>query len=365
MTSAPGSQTPAAKTLPGRSARGSGRVIGSRDGRLSIRLDVRSCVVGAGLLAGILALSAVTLSTGAYHIPPVEVVRTLFGGGTSSDYFIVQTLRLPRLLTGLLVGAALGVGGGIFQSLSRNPLGSPDVIGFDTGAATGALMVILVLHGSMSEIAVGSVLGGVGTALVVYLLAIKKGVQGYRLILIGIGIAAMLSSVNSYLLTRANITDAQQAAVLLTGSLNGRGWEQVRPVTVALIVLLPLAVWLGRDLRMLELGDDIARALGIHAERTRLSSVVVGVGLTAVATASAGPIAFIALSAPQIARRLTRVPGPNVLPAALSGALLLAASDLAAQRVFDPIELPVGVATGVVGGLYLAWLLSREWRRGH
>jgi iron complex transport system permease protein len=174
----------------------------------------------------------------------------------------------------------------------------------------------------------------------------------------------MLSSVNDYLLTRASIQDAQSAAVWLTGSLNGRGWEHVRPVAVALLVLLPLAVWLGRHLRMLELGDDTAKALGIHAERTRLASVVVGVGLSAVATACAGPIGFIALSAPQIARRLTKMPGPNVMPSALTGALLLIVSDLAAQRAFDPTQLPVGVATGVVGGVYLAWLLGREWRRG-
>jgi len=292
------------------------------------------------------------------------VVQTLFGGGSGAQRFIIETLRLPRLLTGLEVGAALGVGGAIFQSISRNPLGSPDIIGFNTGAATGALIVILVLHGSMYEISAGALIGGIGTALVVYLMAMKRGVQGYRLILIGIGIAAMLASVNSYLITRADLADAQSAAVWLTGSLNGRGWEQVRPVTIALVVLLPLAIWLGRDLRMLELGDDTARGLGINAERVRLTAVVVGVGLAAVGTAAAGPIAFIALSAPQVARRLTNVAGPNIVASALTGALLLAASDLAAQRVFAPTQLPVGVATGALGGLYLAWLLSREWRKG-
>jgi len=327
-------------------------------------VQTRSLVVAAALLALIVVVAAITLSTGDYHVPLSEVIPAAFGQGGGAAHFIVTTLRLPRLLTGLLVGAALGVGGGMFQSLSRNPLGSPDIVGFDTGAATGALIVILVWHGSMFQVAAGSIVGGIGTAIVVYLLAIKRGVQGYRLILVGIGIAAMLSSVNSYLITRASIQDAQSAAVWLTGSLNGRGWDQVRPVAIALAVLLPAAVWLGRHLRMLELGDDTARALGLHAERTRLASVVVGVGLTAVATACAGPIGFVALCAPQVARRLTKVPGPNVVPAALTGALLLSASDLAAQRVFDPTQLPVGVATGVVGGLYLAWLLSREWRRG-
>ena len=198
--------------------------------------------------------------------------------------------------------------------MSRNPLGSPDIVGFDTGAATGALIVILVWHGSMTQIAGASVVGGVGTATVVYLLAIKRGVHGYRLILVGIGIAAMLTSVNDYLITRANINDAQSAAVWLTGSLDGRGWDQVRTMTVAVVLLLPLGILLARGLRQLELGDDTARALGTDAERIRLGSVVVGVGLTAVATASAGPIGFIALSAPQVAKRLTNVPGPNVVP---------------------------------------------------
>jgi iron complex transport system permease protein len=340
------------------------RVLRTRGGGLSVRVRTRSCLVGAVLLGLVLVVGTVTLATGDYQVPLSEVVPAVFGRGAGASHFIVTTLREPRLLTGLLVGAALAVGGAVFQSVSRNPLGSPDIVGFDTGAATGALLVILVAHGTMVQIAAGAVVGGVSTALLVYLLAIKRGVRGFRLILVGIGIAAMLSSVNAYLMTRANLTDAQSAAVWLTGSLNGRGWEQVRPVAVALALLLPLAVLLGRYLRVLEFGDDTARGLGVNAERTRLAAVVVGVGLSAVATACAGPIGFVALAAPQVARRLTRVPGPNVLPSALTGALLLATGDLVAQRAFGDTELPVGVATGVVGGLYLAWLLSREWRRG-
>jgi iron complex transport system permease protein len=232
-------------------------------------------------------------------------------------------------------------------------LGSPDIVGFDTGAATGALLVLLVWHGS--AVAAGAVAGGVGTALAVYLLAMRRGVRGHRLILVGIGIAAMLSSVNAFLLTRADVTDAQSAATWLTGSLNGREWTDIRPILVALPILLPLALWLGRDLRMLELGDDTARALGVGAERTRLAAIVVGVGMTAVATACAGPVTFVALAAPQIGRRLTTSTGPTVLPAALTGAALLAGADLAARRLL----LPVGVLTGVLGGVYLAFLLRR------
>jgi len=332
-------------------------------GSFRLRVEPRALTVAIVLLALSFVVLVISLTTGDYPISPIDVVRTLLGQGTTIQHFIVETLRLPRAILAMVVGAALGIGGAIFQSVSRNPLGSPDIVGFDTGAATGAVVVLLVLHGSQTATSFGALAGGVGTALVVYLLAMKRGVQGYRLILVGIGIAAMLESVNSYLLTRAQVTEAQQAAVWLTGSLNGRGWEQVRPVAIALVALVPLACYLGRGLRMLELGDDTAGMLGVHAEGTRLASIVVGVGLAATATAAAGPIGFVALAAPQITRRLTRVPGPNVLVSALCGALLLSTSDLVAQRALPSTQLPVGIVTGVIGGVYLAWLLSREWRR--
>lgn len=343
------------------------RVAGTRVVRratVSVRLDTRTLVVCCGMLLAIVLIAGITLSVGDYHVPVGAVLRTLVGGGSSTDRFIVTTLRLPRLLCALLVGAALGCSGAIFQSVSRNPLGSPDIIGFQTGAATGALLEILVGSGGTVAVAAGSIVGGLATSAAVYLLAYSRGVQGYRLILIGIGIAAMLSSVNSFLLTRASLSDAVHATVWLTGSLNGLGWEHVPPVAVAVAVGLPLAIWVGRDLRMLELGDDAARGTGVAAERTRLVAVLIGVGLSALATATAGPIVFIALAAPQLARRCTDASGPGMAAAALMGTGLLAASDLAAQRLFASAELPVGVMTGAVGGVYLAWLLVRQWRGG-
>jgi iron complex transport system permease protein len=339
-------------------------VINAFGGRVALRVSPRSVLVGVATVVLILVVAVVTLTTGDFPMPPREVIRTLFGGGSALEEFVLNTLRLPRLLTGLLVGAALAVGGATFQSVSRNPLGSPDIVGFTQGAATGALIVIVVLHGSNTQITLGALITGLATAIVVHLLAMKRGVQGYRLILIGIGVAAMLTAANGYLITRANLADAQAAAVWLTGSLNGRDWSQVYPIAIALVVLLPIAMYLGRGLRMLELGDDTARALGVPAERVRVSAVLVGVSLAAIATASAGPIVFVALTAPQVTQRLTRAPGPNIVPTALTGALLLSASDLIAQRIFAAAQLPVGVVTGVLGGIYLAWLLSREWRKG-
>ncbi|WP_329562743.1 iron chelate uptake ABC transporter family permease subunit [Streptomyces uncialis] len=340
-----------------------GRVLRTRSGSLSLRLHARSLAVGTLLALVTCVLGLFCLTTGSYSASSRDVVATLFGGGPAGLGFIVNELRLPRLLVAMMVGTALGLGGAMFQSISRNPLGSPDVVGFTTGSATGALVVILLLGGGLHGVAAGSVVGGLLTAGLVYGLAFRRGVQGFRLILTGIGTTAMLAAFNSYLLTRATLNDAQTAQLWLTGSLNGRRWDHVVPLALALLLLVPVALSLGRRMSLLEMGDDTARARGVPAEPTRLALLVTSVALTAVATAAAGPIAFVALAAPQLARRLTGSPGAGLVPAALMGALLLTAADLATQRALAPTQLPVGIGTAALGGLYLAWLLGREWRR--
>ena len=329
---------------------------------LSLRVHTRSLVVSAAIATAMLVLAIVSIGTGDFPLSPGEVVATLLGGGDPASEFIVETLRLPRVLTAVLVGSAFGIAGAIFQSVSRNPLGSPDMIGFTTGAVTGAVLVILVFEGSTSEVAAGAIAGALVTAVVIYVLALRGGVQGYRLVLVGIGVAAVLQAINFYLVARATREDAYEAAHWMIGSVNGRGWEHVWPVFAALAVLVPAALVLARPLALLEMGDDAARSLGVHAERSRLALVCVAVGLTAVATASTGPIAFVALAAPQIARRLTRSATPGLIPAALMGSLLLVASDLAAQRLLS-VDLPVGIMTGALGGVYLCWVLRSGWRR--
>ncbi|MFE6747506.1 FecCD family ABC transporter permease [Kitasatospora purpeofusca] len=335
-----------------------------RLGPLQLRLARRPLAVGLGLLAALVAVGVAALGTGDFQVSPADVVRTLAGHGTGTTDYVVNGLRLPRLALGIVVGAALGLSGAVFQSLARNPLGSPDLIGFETGAATGALLQILVLGGGPFAVALGAVGGGFATALVVYLLAYRRGVQGYRLIVVGIAAGALLSSVNAYLMTEASIDEAQAAAVWLTGSLNGRGWEQFGPAVAAFGLLFPAVLLMGRHLRLMESGDDCAKALGVPVERSRALLVVCAVLLAAVATASAGPISFVALAAPQLARRLSGSAGVSLLPSALTGALLLCCGDLAAQRVLAPVQLPVGIMTAAVGGLYLVWLLAHEWRSG-
>ncbi|MEP7764282.1 iron-enterobactin ABC transporter permease [Sanguibacter sp. 25GB23B1] len=332
-------------------------------GRLSGRLDVRTVVVLTVLTAAALAVGLVALGVGDYAVRVPDVVRALVGETTSVVRMVVVDWRLPRVLLALLLGAALGVSGAIFQSMTRNPLGSPDIIGFNTGAYTGALVVILLLGGSYYDIAAGAMVGGLVTAGLVYLLAFRGGVQGFRLIIVGIGISAVLSSVNTWLIIKADLELAMSAATWGAGSLNGLSWAQVRPVAVILLVLLPVLVVLSRRTGILEMGDDAAQALGVRTEPTRLVMLVVGVALTALVTAAAGPIAFVSLAAPQLARRLTRSPSVAMAPSAVLGALLLVVSDLAAQRVFAPTQLPVGVVTVSIGGCYLVWLLAREARR--
>ncbi|MGH4030928.1 FecCD family ABC transporter permease [Actinomycetota bacterium Odt1-20B] len=333
-------------------------------GGLSVRLDLRAAVVVLALIVAALVAGVVLIGTGDFEIPAADVVRTLMGNGDAGQEFIINDLRLPRVLVGLLVGGCLGLGGALFQSVSRNPLGSPDVLGLGQGATAGALTVIVVFHGSATQVAAGALVGGLVTGLGIYLLAWKRGVHGYRLVLVGIGVAAFATAVNGYLLTKADFVDAARAVVWMTGSLNGRDWDQVWPLLVAFAVLLPLVIAYGRPLRMLEMGDDTAYALGVGVERTRLLLLTVAVLLTAAATAAAGPVSFVALTAPQIARRLTRSPGPNLMAATWMGATLLIVADWASQRAFGADQLPVGVVTGVLGGIYLLWLLVTERKAG-
>jgi iron complex transport system permease protein len=331
---------------------------------VSGRLDGRAVVVTLVVFGIALTVFAWSLTVGDYPVPLADVVRTLLGQGSSDYEFIIRTLRLPRGLVALMVGAAFGLSGSIFQRIARNPLASPDIIGINAGAAACAVLVIVILHGSSDEVTLGALGGAVVTAIAVYLLAYKRGVTGYRLVLVGIGATAMLSAVTSYLMTRAQIYDAQRAMVWLTGSLNGRSWDHVRPLAIALLVLVPFTLALARHLRILDLGDDIARGLGTRVEWVRSGMLLAGVALAAMAVASAGPIGFVALVAPQIARRLVGGSGAALLPSAAVGALLLVASDLVARRIFAPTELPVGIVTAVLGAPYLLLLLARANRIG-
>lgn len=329
-----------------------------------LRIDVR--VVVTALIVGVLALVCgfIGLQLGKFSLNSAEVFQGLFG---QSERRIVNTVvlewRAPRVLAGIVLGAALGVSGAVFQSLTRNPLGSPDIIGFSTGAYTGGIVTIIFFGTSFVSTAFGAILGGLLTALVVYLLTWKGGVQGFRLIIVGIALTAMLNAFNTWLIMRADLDLAMAAATWGAGSLNGMGWSTILPAAIGILVLALACGLFARDLGTLELGDDAAKALGVRNEPVRAALILIAVALVAVVTAAAGPIAFVALAAPQIGRRIAKAQGTSMLTAGAVGALLLVAADLIAQHALGDIQLPVGVVTVCIGGIYLIWLLIQEARR--
>jgi iron complex transport system permease protein len=328
------------------------------------RVGIRPRAVLVGVLATVLTavLVVVTLGTGEFPIAPADVVKTLFGQGTAAQDFIVNELRLPRVITAILVGMALAAGGAVFQSLVRNPLGSPDVLGITNGASTAALTVV-ILGGSSTQLSLAAVAGGLGAALLIQLIGGKHGLHGFRFILVGIGLAAIFTGISGYLLTRGVQMENARALLWLTGSLDGRDWQQAGPLLAVLAVTLPiLLLACGPGLKILEMGDDAAAALGVPVRGLRTFALFTAALLVACAAAAAGPVAFVALIAPHLAKKLTRAPGPNLIPSLATGALLVVGADWIAQHA--PRALPVGVVTGIVGGAYLVWLLTMERRAG-
>lgn len=339
------------------------RTIVLRRGWIAWRWNLRSIIICTVLTSLTLVCSVAALLSGDYPLTLGEVWAALINDQEAGfARTVVVEWRLPRVLAAIVFGTALGASGAIFQSLTRNPLASPDIIGFSTGSYTGALIVIILIGGSYLHLAAGALVGGILTALAVYILAWRKGVQGFRLIIVGIGISAILSSFNTWLILRADLDVAMSAAVWGAGSLNATTWDQVTFGTIAIVVMFVLLLGLAPSQRQLELGDDAAEATGVRGEPARLALIVLGVVLIATVTAAAGPISFVALAAPQIARRLVRSPGVTLVPAAVTGALGLSSADYVAQHLL-PTSLPVGVVTVVLGGSYLVWLLIHEMRR--
>lgn len=327
-------------------------LLGSLDGPLSLRLSHAALLrllliaLGCALLA-LIALRSGNLGDG--------LAALLHDTAPSPLRTVVLQWRLPRIVFALLFGAALGMSGAIFQALIRNPLGSPDLIGFSSGAHTGALVTLIVLQGGHFQVALGAIAGGLASAALVWLLARGQGLQGLRLVLIGIGFSALLAAFNTWLSLHAQLDAAMNAALWGAGSLNGLGWQKGLPAAAIAGLALIAALGLQRRLNLLELGDASAASLGLDTPRLRRQLLLLGVVLSAAATAACGPISFIALCAPSIARRLRG----GLASSAGLGALLLLAADLLAQHAFAPRQLPAGLVTGCVGGIYLLVLLRR------
>lgn len=334
----------------------------------SYKLDRRVPLVAAAILLFTLVTLVASVSYGEYNIPPLEVVRTILN--TNQDHpdyanfrLVVGTFRLPRIVLSFLVGAALATSGAIMQGITRNPLADPYLLGVSGGATLAAVTLIVwvktVPIGALPFAAFG---GALLTAAAIYLLAWKHGSSTpLRLILIGIAISALIGSVTTVMLVFGNINDVQQAYVWLTGSVYGRGWEHVTSLGAWLVVLLPLAFLLARQLNTLNLGDDTAKGLGLRVERGRVVLLVISVALAAVAVAVSGTIGFVGLVAPHVTRRLVGPAHEGLLPvSALFGGALVVLADLVGRMVIAPSELPVGLVTAMIGAPYFVYLLYRS-----
>ena len=325
-------------------------------GRWSVLITPSHVIVGLMLLALSLAVAVVSLRLGEFSVTTQEVIDALQGQGRKVVQVVVVKWKLPRIVLGLVAGLALGVAGAVFQTITRNPLGSPDLIGFSTGAQTGILVSVLLLPDSMLSASLASFIGGAAVGTVTYLVSLRGGFTGLRFILVGIAISSMLVSVNRWLLTRVDDDEGLGALKAVTGTLGAVRWPVVAPTSLAIGVTVSLILLASRHLQVLSLGEQVAIVLGSPTRRASAVLILLGTVLVAVVTMAAGPIGFVALVAPHLARLLTGSPQSPLLVSGLTGSLLLVGSDLLSQLVLE--SMPVSVVTNAVGGLYLMVALT-------
>ncbi|MBL1288818.1 FecCD family ABC transporter permease [Streptomyces sp. NPDC057067] len=316
------------------------------------------------LAAATFLVFCLSIGIGDFPIGLSRVIATILGRGEQVDEFVIMDLRMPRALAGLLVGIALGVSGAITQSVARNPLASPDILGITGGASATAVFLVTVSGGAATAVvstvglSAAALVGGLGTGLLVYFLAWRRGVDGFRLILIGISVTAVMEAITTWLLTKADIRDVARAQVWLVGSLDNRSWDEVRVVFWCTLVLMVVVAAVAFQFKPLHLGDEVAAGLGVRFSGVRAVLLLCAVLLAAAAVSAAGPVPFVALVAPQVAMRLVRYPTPPLVASGLVGALLLIGADLTARSAL-PVTLPVGVVTAAIGGPFLVYLLVR------
>ena len=325
-------------------------------GRRSVLIAPSHVIVGLMLLVLSLAVAVVSLRLGKFPVSTQEVIDALQGQGRKIVQVVVVKWKLPRIVLGLVAGLALGVAGALFQTITRNPLGSPDLIGFSTGAQTGILVSILLLPGSMLSASLASFIGGAAVGTVTYLVSLRGGFTGLRFILVGIAVSSMLVSVNRWLLVRVDDDEGLGALKAITGTLGAARWPVVAPTCLAIGVTVTLILLAARHLQVLALGEQVATILGSPTRRASAVLILLGTVLVAVVTMAAGPIGFVALVAPHLARLLTGSPQSPLLVSGLTGSLLMVGADLLSQLVLE--SMPVSVVTNAVGGLYLMVALT-------
>ncbi|RGC67390.1 putative siderophore transport system permease protein YfhA [Micromonospora sp. MW-13] len=332
-----------------------------RLGPLRVPVRRRPVLVAAALTALLAAAGVLSLSLGTPYVATPDVLRALSGAGTPYD-LVVLDLRLPRLVLAAVAGAAFGVAGTLIQSVARNPLASPDVIGITQGAGLAAT---IALTGGAAAVLVApaALLGGLAAAALVLALGARHGLAAQRFVLAGVAVAFALRALIEVVMMTADPIDGLRAQIWLIGTLAGKGWTEATWIAVTLLVLLPVLLWAGWALNSTALDDDTARGIGVRPVARRIGLAGTGVLAAAMVTAQVGAVDFVSLVAPQLARRLVRAERPPLLCSALLGALLLVLADLAGRRLFAPTQLPAGVLTAAIGGPYLMFLLLRGRRR--
>lgn len=327
--------------------------------RIRVTAVRREFVVLGAVLVLLVALVLVGLGVGEIPLSPVQVAGALVGHGDTVSDFVIGQLRGPRVFGAILVGASLAVAGGIVQSVVRNPIASPDVIGITSGASASGLTAIVLFGASGGTLFSVVLVGALVVSLVIAGLAWRRGITGNRVVLVGIGVAAICLSITGWMLTSGTVTQAGTALLWLSGSLNAVDRNLVGVLAIAFVVLMALALLQSPRLTVLTLGDDVASGLGLRPNRAKVLLLLTAVCLTAAAVATAGPVSFVALMAAPIARRLVGGGRVALGPTAAVGAVITLASDLIAQFAIPGNALPVGVVTGVIGAPYLLWLLAR------
>ncbi|MNZ25966.1 putative siderophore transport system permease protein YfhA [compost metagenome] len=335
----------------------------TRSGKISFLLD-RKWVRTVSLLVMITCLVFILgLSIGSIMIHPFAVLKHLLGMGTGEYDFVINTHRLPRMLVSLLVGAALGLSGLILQGVIRNPLASPDIIGITGGASVGAIIFITYCLGTFSIkwLPLGAIVGAAVVSFAIYLLSWYKGVTPYRLVLIGIGMAAVTSALTTMMIVVSATDIASKAYIWMTGSVYGATWSHVQSMLVWVVVFAPLALLFSRAVNVQQLGDDVATGLGAKVELQRFGLLIVSVALAGSAVAYAGAIGFVGLIAPHAAKKLVNGSFGGLVPVTmLLGGIIVSVSDVVGRTAFLPLDIPAGVFTAGIGAPFFLYLLYKK-----